>query len=53
VDLSLYKLAMMRLNHLKPVVLFGLTDISQELLMDVNKTGEGQDSFAWAQFTAT
>jgi hypothetical protein len=53
VDLSLYKLTMTRLKHLKRVVLSGLPDISQELLMDVNKTGEGQDSFAWAQFTAT
>jgi hypothetical protein len=38
---------------LKQVALFGLANLSQELLMVVNKTGEGRDSFARAQFTAT
>jgi hypothetical protein len=35
-------------KHLKQVVLFGSPEHPQKLLMDVNKTPELRDSFAWA-----
>jgi hypothetical protein len=40
-------------KYLKRVVLFAGSELPPELWMDVNKTGELRDSFAWAQFTAT
>jgi hypothetical protein len=40
-------------KHLKPVALSGLAHGLPKLLMDVNKTGQLPDSFAWAQSTAT
>jgi hypothetical protein len=35
-------------KHLKQVALFGSAKQPEELLMDVNKTPELRDSFAWA-----
>jgi hypothetical protein len=40
-------------KYLKRVALFAGYELPPQLWMDVNKTGELQDSFAWAQFTAT
>jgi hypothetical protein len=48
VDLSLHKRSQTPRNRLKQVVLFGLPDIREKLLMDVNKARELRDSFAWA-----
>jgi hypothetical protein len=48
VDLSLHKRNLTPRNRLKRVVLSGLPDIREKLLMDVNKVGELRDSFAWA-----
>jgi hypothetical protein len=48
VDLSPHKPTIIERKHLKPVALSGLAHVGAKLLMDVNKTGQLQDSFAWA-----
>jgi hypothetical protein len=46
VDLSLHKRKLTPAKRLKRVTLFGLPDIREKLLMDVNKARELRDSFA-------
>jgi hypothetical protein len=48
VDLSLHNSAVTAAKRLTQVMLSGLADVPDELLMEVNNAGELRDSFAWA-----